>query len=344
MRIFAAALAGAYLATSPLYAADLFGSAPPPMPAPVDQTELGSNWYIRGDVGLGITKQDTVIPDAGLFPSILNMPNGDAVNPVSVARGNATNTMSANISAGFGYHVNDWFRVEGTWTISNGPAYTQTKTVYCPEVANAVSNYKYTNPVNTYDTNGNVTGTTYTETATPVGYAYDYTTCNGHLDGRQYNNTVLGMGYVDLGNWGMFSPYVGVGAGVNANTLTGTLHFNQTDTGGLYNGPTVNGTAPATWVDQTATLDMKGRPIYAPTPSSSSPSGQPQPIGSGQNWTRKIDTIKYTLAGSLAAGLGVKLSQSATLDLGYHITSLDMTRGFKNATQSVNLGVRYNLN
>jgi opacity protein-like surface antigen len=322
MRLLAAAgLAGLCLATSPLYAADLFDSAPPPMDAPPAQSELGSNWYIRGDVGYGQMDQATVKPEAGLFPTIGNAPIGDAGTTLSPARGNDKTTNTPVFGLGFGYHVNDYFRVEADWQFENGPGLSTQKTVYCPEVANAVSNY-YTKNV-----------------ATPVGYQYDYTQCDGKLNVRQYNNTALAMGYFDLGHWGLFTPYIGAGVGLNANSINGTLAFNQQDTGVTYTGPVVTGSAPGVWVTPIGTKN--GQPYY--TGVGGGGSGVPQPIGPA-NWNRTISSTKYTFAGALAAGVGMQISESATLDLGYKFETLDITGGTHSMLQSVNLGVRYNLN
>ncbi len=336
-----AGLAGVCLATSPLYAADLFESAPPPMDAGGAETELGANWYIRGDVGYGQITQATVVPSAGLFPSIGNQPIGDASNPVPATRGDNATTMSPDFGLGVGYRVNDFFRVEADWNFSKGPGATMQQTVYCPEVANAVTNYSYTNPVTT--TSNGVTTTTYTQTAVPFGYQYDYTTCDGKLNVSQYNNTGLIMGYVDLGHWGLFTPFVGAGLGLNANTISGSLNFYQTDTGAVYTGPEVNGSAPGIWAVNTGAKDIEGYSIYGYLPRPAPTSGVTQPIGPA-NWFRNIDSTKYTFAGSLAAGMAMKISQSATLDAAYHVTSLDLTGGPMGLRQSVTLGVRYNIN
>jgi hypothetical protein len=329
----AAGLAGAFLATSPVFAADLFDSAPPPLDAPTapSQDELGSNWYIRGDIGYGVYNEPTVLPSAGLFPTIGNAPIGDASSPVQVTRGNNQSVSAANFGLGFGYRVNDWFRAEATWTYSSGPSLGITNSnVYCPEVANAVSNYSYTA--------GSTTGT-----PTPVGYQYDYTQCDGKLNIKQYNNTALAMGYVDIGHWGIFSPFIGAGAGLNVNSMTGSLTYNQQDTGVTYTGAAVSGTAPGTWVIQTG-IDQAGLPKYTPLKQANPSSGTPQPVGPA-NWNRRIDTTKYTIAASAAVGVGIQISQSATLDVGYHVTTLDLFGGgAKSLLQSVNVGVRYNLN
>ena len=324
MRMIAAAgLVGACLATSPLYAADLFGSAPPDFPDQANQTELGSNWYIRGDVGYGRTTQDTVVVDPGtspLFPSVGNQPVGNAADPMPPPRGNALTTPGAVFGLGFGYRVNDWFRAEADWQFSRGPGLgTQNSNIYCPEVAVAVP-----------------TGAT-----NPVGYAYDFTQCTGSLNVSQYNNTGLAMGYVDLGHWGMFTPFLGAGAGMNVNTITGTLNYHQNDTGVSYSGTASSTAAPGIWVVNTPT----GYETIAQWAASKgiASHGNPQGIGP-QDWTRKLASTKWTFAAAAAAGLGIKISQSATLDIAYKLLSLDVTGGVKGLQQDVTVGVRYNIN
>jgi hypothetical protein len=327
--IAAAALAGVCLATSPLFAADLDGM-PPPMDQPQQSGELGTNWYIRGDVGYGFSNQATVdAEDSGLFPTIGNQPIGNANTNVPFVRGDNQSTWTPDVGLGFGYRVNDWFRIEADWAYSKGPGLSTQKTVYCPETTTAASNYSY--------------ATSTTGVAIPVGYQYDYTTCLGSLNVNQYNNTGLVMGYFDLGHWGIFSPYVGAGGGMNVNTISGKLNFTQTDTGATYAGVNpVNGTAPAVWVTQTG-VDQNGNPVYGDLPKGSQQRGASQPIGPG-NWYRSLNATKYSFAASGAIGLGIQISQSATLDLGYHITSLDLSQGWNDTLQTITLGVRYNLN
>jgi hypothetical protein len=352
----AAGLAGACLATSPVIAADLFDSGPPPLDAPAPEAELGSNWYIRGDIGYGVINQDAVVPAAGLIPPQINggffnnagnytqlyntktqpltfndAPIGDPANPVPVTRGNAQTASTATFDIGVGYRINDFLRVEATYSFFRGPGYSASGTVTCPEVANAVS-----------QTNVSTVGGTTTTTTTPVGYQWDATTCDGRMNITQYNNLGLATAYVDLGHWwGGLSPYIGAGLGLNVNSLSGSLTYTTTSNGQTYSGPTVNGTAPATWVVQTGT-DSLGNPQYAPLQASNG-HAPAIPIGT-QNWNRTISQTKYTIAGQLAAGIGMPISQSATLDLGYKVTTTDITGGVKGLLQSVNLGVRYNLN
>ena len=357
MKIFAAALAGACLATSPLFAADLFGSAPPPMPEQNAETELGANWYIRGDLGYGQNNQATVVPQAGLFPqnqtpggyidnngrfqALVNPINGKALEfngapigdpntPVQVQRGNNFTVGAASINLGFGYRVNDWLRVEAQYSFFKGPGLVASTKVYCPGGVNAVSNYSYASAADT------------TGTASPVGYTYDWSTCNGYLNLTQKNNLGLAAAYVDLGHWGMFTPYIGGGMGVNVNEVTGSLNYYNTTSGQAYTGPSPTGTAPANWVVDTGATDQAGRPIYSTMVDSK---GNTSNINLGkQSWARTIDQTKWTFAAQAAAGLGIQISQSATLDIGYRLLTTDITSGAKGIFQSVNMGVRYNLN
>ncbi len=133
-------------------------------------------------------------------------------------------------------------------------------------------------------------------------------------------------------------------AAVSTSTRSpGSLNFNQTDTGATYTGPQVNGSAPGNWAVLTNGLDREGNAIYGNLPKPPPQTGVPQPVGPA-NWYRNISATQYSFAASVAAGLGIKISQSATLDLGYHFTTLNLTGGMNNARQSVSLGVRYNLN
>src|SRR5579863_3881040 len=105
----------------------------------------------------------------------------------------------------------------------------------------------------------------------------------------------------------MFSPYIGAGIGLNANTISGTLNYYQTDTGATYAGPSVNGSAPAAWVEQTGT-NSQGNPVYSYLVDANG-KGPHVPIGP-QNWNRSFTSTKYTFAAALMAGVGIPISQS----------------------------------
>ena len=264
-----AGLMGACLATSPLLAADLFSSQPPAQAPSVGETELGSNWYIRGDVGYGETKQATIGSNSGLFPALGSQPSGNSTTPVSPVRGNERSIMNADYGIGFGYRVNDWLRAEADLGFSRGPG---DLSVIVPCAKTTTTN----------------------------------TTCTGSVNTNQNNFTALAMAYVDLGHWGLFSPYIGGGAGLNVNKIKGSLTYTENDTGAVYSDPTQSGSAA--------------------------------------NWDRTLQATRYSFAAAAAAGLGIQISQSATLDVGYKFETLDITQGIKSLRQAVNVGVRYNLN
>ena len=349
MRLFAAAtMAGACLATAPLHAADLFGSAPPPMSEPAAQTELGSNWYIRGDVGYGPSTQSVVDPtNSGLIPApkpatnlnpytnqvfsagfnVYDQPSGDASGNVPIQRGLPQKINNMSYDVGLGYRVNDYLRLEATYGFHFGPGLSTQKTVICPGQVTGVDNYFST-----------ITAGVTTYTQTPVGYIYPNTTCNGYLNATQYNNTVLASANIDLGKWWVFEPYIGVGGGVNASTISGSVHYNNTSDGSAYSGVKATGdtSAPAYWVAPLG-LDSAGHMQYGYL------NGPHVELGS-QNWNRTFNSTKFTFAGQLAAGVAVPISQSAMLDLSYRFTTYDIGHVQQNYMQSVNLGVRYNIN
>ena len=355
MKLLAAAgLAGVCFAASPLFAADLLGTAPPPLDMP--QAELGTNWYIRGDVGYGTETQTTVDPGvSGLIPkpipgyytdantgqltatgyNLYNQPPGDSGANVNIKRG-LPQTVSApkNFDIGFGYRINDLVRVEATYEFHSGPSYATQAQVVCPGKVTGVDNY--------YPTTTVAGVTTYT--ATPYGYVYPGTTCNGYLNSSQYNNMVLASADVDLGKWWWFQPYIGGGLGVNASTISGSTHYNNTNDGSNYTGVVAGGdtNAPATWVTQTG-IDAAGHPTYRYLRNAQG-QGAPNVEFGTQNWNRSFSSTKYSFAGQLTAGVGIPISQSAILDIAYKFTTFDLANFKQNNMQSVSLGVRYNLN
>ncbi len=62
--------------------------------------------------------------------------------------------------------------------------------------------------------------------------------CTGYLNATQYNNLGLASAYVDLGTFWGVTPYVGAGAGVNVNTISGSTKFNLSNDGSHFVGDT----------------------------------------------------------------------------------------------------------
>jgi opacity protein-like surface antigen len=322
-RLSAAAIAAIAMAATPARAADLFGTAAPPMldvPAASAPTavEIGSNWYIRGDVGASFDNAPTISTSAISAP-----PPGNASTPMAANLGPNGFSTNFTVDLGFGYRFNNYFRLDAEYDYRTGTGGSNTATVVCPY---------------------NLTGLT-SQTPDPVtgiyeqlGYLYNTTnTCNGTIKVSQYNNMGLVNAYLDLGTYWGVTPYIGAGAGVNANTMSGTLNYYQTSNGAIYAANlTPTGTYPQIWVDQ------YGNRINP----------QPNIAFNQQNWNRTISSTKYTPAWALMAGFGIPLTPSAMLDIGYRYlntgtstTLMNPATGTvlkqTNSSQQIKIGIRY---
>ena len=91
-----------------------------------------------------------------------------------------------------------------------------------------------------------------------LGYLYNTSnTCDGVANIKQYNNTFLANGYVDLGTYAGFTPYVGGGLGFNMNVMSGSLNYYETANGQAYAADlTPTGAFPQIWVNQYGAGDL----------------------------------------------------------------------------------------
>ncbi len=128
--------------------------------------EVGSGWYLRGDVSYAVNKpfKDS---DFGALPVGLNEEFSDRFMPVSA-------------SIGMGYHINDYLRAE----LNVG---------LMPFSESSLSSRFDPDPADPFD-----------------GWDAEASTEN-----RMYSGMVAG--YVDLGTYAGFTPYVGAGAGLVYN-------------------------------------------------------------------------------------------------------------------------------
>ena len=301
---------------APASAADLLGTAPPlDLPAPSSPLifEFGSNWYVRGDLGITFDNAPSVS-----FASISIPPPGFFGSPLPAYSGRNIHTTDFTGGAGVGYRFNNYLRFDATWDYRNGPGGSSNSTVVCPYALTGLTSQAPPNPL--------------------LGYLYNTTnTCVGSASINQHNNTFLGNAYVDLGTYYGFTPYLGGGLGFNINTMSGTLNFNETANGQPYAANlTPTGAYPQLWINQFGT---------AINP-------QPNIAFTQQNWNRSISSTTYTVAWALSAGLGFHLTPSATLDIGYRylnsgaITNLinpqtGMTIKQNNWSQQIRVGLRY---
>jgi opacity protein-like surface antigen len=310
------ACAGLTVAAWPASAADLFGIAPPlSMPATQGPTvfEAGSNWYLRGELGVSFDDAPTLSLSSISAP----WPSGYATTLPLVASDQDSHATDFTGGAGLGYRFNDYLRLDATWDYRTAAGGTRQTTVICPSGLTSVND---------------------PTTLLPAGYLYKTSeTCDGVTEFKQYNNAFLANGYVDLGTYSGFTPYVGGGLGFNMNVMSGSVNYYQSN-GQFYTADlsqTIPG-VPKVWVDPNA---------QALVPQPNIPFTQ-------QMWSRSFSATTYTLAWSLAAGFGFQINPSTTLDIGYrYLNSGEISKVINpqtgitikqtNASQQLLVGIRY---
>lgn len=328
--VFASVSIAVFALALPAHAADLMsgiGAAPiadsPTLAQPV---ELGSGWYIRGDVGMSVDNLPTISLSSSLTAQTVGTqgstipPTGDASHIVSGVFGTNQTSTSWVFDAAAGYRVNNYLRLEAEYAYWAGPNTSGTGgQVVCPYTPLAGLSSQGANPIE-------------------LGYLYNVNdTCNGYLNARQSNNLVLANAYVDLATFYGVTPYIGGGLGMNVSRQKGSLNYYQTNDGSSYAANlTPSGTFPNIWIDQ-----------YGNTINP-----QPKISFAQQNWNRTFSSIRYNAAWALSFGLGYQLTPAATLDLSYRYLNMG-TNSYTmnpqtnaivkqtNSSQQVRIGIRY---
>ncbi len=155
---------------------------PEPPVVELPPVEKFGGWYLRGDIGYAIATVDEVTYFQG------------PTQTGSFERHEIDDTWM--LSAGIGYQVNDWFRVD--WTASH---YAET----------------------------DFTGASAINVACSDGTAGAI--CSYSDNGSFRATTILANAYFDLGNWSGFTPYVGTGIG-GAYVTWGNLNNQEYQTSG----------------------------------------------------------------------------------------------------------------
>jgi len=197
--LFCAALG--LLTTGPAAAADMPFFSPPPLDD--GPAELGTGWYLRGDVGYSNITSPTII--------------ADLVNAT-------TRTGSVSGSLGAGYQYNSWLRTEIALDRSVIRPNATSAPVWCPYQNHPLSSQPG------YDGNGVLIAPSQT-----LGYGVDPNeTCLSRTTGNLSRTTGLFNAYIDLGNWYGFTPYVGAGAGVSYVRSNGAVNYYKSSNGTPY--------------------------------------------------------------------------------------------------------------
>lgn len=137
--------------------------------------EVGSGWYLRGDIGYAVSTSSPGSFDYRTFNAITG-----TYGQSTFATGSVDTSFS--YGGGVGYRFNEWFRAEGV--IEGFQGKFEGTTVAAVPCLDPVANPAY------------------------VG-----TTCRSEDSARYNGMSLMANGYVDLGTYAGFTPYAGAGVG-----------------------------------------------------------------------------------------------------------------------------------
>ncbi len=253
---------GAALWGTPVVAADFKPYAPPAPPPAEEPVEWGSGWYLRGDIGWQNVQLPAVTGDFATIKGIDNIVSG---------------------GLGAGYQFNDWLRADLTVDRSVFRMNRGLDTVWCPYGAVGLFGE---------NADGN---------EVPVGiFANPSETCEPRAKGTLNRTSFLVNGYLDLGHYWGFTPYVGAGLGASYNQSSSSLIYYRTSDGAPW-GPDL--TLQEQNVPQWITLGGATWPIQLPFGPT--------------NWNRYAEKKSWAFAWNLMAGFTYNLQDNLKLDIGY---------------------------
>jgi len=272
--------------------------------------ELGSGWYLRGDVGW-------------------SQNNGPRLSSISLDQ----KANLWNLDVGAGYKFNNWLRADATLGFSKPQDESKAGfKVVCP--------YTLSRSINA--------------AGEGLGWAWDTEgaqTCSPNSKADLKKVDLMLNAYIDLGSWGGFTPFVGVGGGVSMLKSQTSLTYFKTSDGAIYAADltdTFGLYTPPYWVDRqgariTSWVDGAGV----------TQSGQPPVFREKQNWNRQTSKTNFNLAWSLMGGVAYDVTPQLKAELGYrYMNSGSFTSGASLLTSSakstitshqVKLGLRYQI-
>ncbi len=333
-RLALAALAAATLA-GPARAADWLQNFMQPAPEETtigDPVELGTGWYLRGDAGAGF---DT-LPNFGAKPTLSGW----------------------SVDLGAGYKINNWLRVDlgldmrKPQSFSSNSQTVNGKQIICPGGATALQTLHAGAGGATIT---ELDGSTQTYAAgDQIGYVWDpiLGTCNQQSTASMSSMAALLNGYIDLGTWGGFTPYIGAGAGVARIATNSSVNYYDNSSGALY-APTAGQWAetagtPLTWINangQILTASQSGSLAPPVNPNT----GKLESIASPPAWNLSRNGTRYNFAWSLMAGTAYTLTRNLKLDIGFRYLNLGSVQYLPGGPSSaitakeVHVGLRYQI-
>ena len=262
---------------------------------PEDKVEFGSGWYIRGDLGatrlpsvstsggpLLTNAQAANVFNGGGNPQLINIKGAAATTP-TVTNGR---NLGYTASLGAGYKLNSWFRGDViadfhqpvVGVANNSDVFCQTGIV-TPQVLNV---------------NG---------VAAPLTGS-----CSGAYAAKLSSYDVLVNVYVDLGTWGIVTPYVGAGAGLSFGHYQTSSTYTQGNNSPYNVSYTNQGGGTTT-----------------------------------ENFNRTSSGTYYNFAYALMAGVGIDIYDHTKLDIGYRYLNLGRIPNVSGTLSSneIRAGIRY---
>ena len=177
---------------APAQSADLDNIIYAPMLPETQPVEIGSGWYLRGDLGYALDKKYKGTDIATVNPfSTTNFSGGGPT-------GFSEKDTPLNVSIGVGYQFTDYLRADANFGYYAGERKKYSGSGSCDGTLITTQD--------TYDGTGTLTGSTTTTSASstpcPTSVSIKNTTYFGMIDG-----------YFDLGTFRNITPYVGAGVG-----------------------------------------------------------------------------------------------------------------------------------
>ncbi|MEM9999448.1 MAG: outer membrane beta-barrel protein [Pseudomonadota bacterium] len=278
----------------------------------IKPAELGSSWYIRGEIGYNF---------AGTHDTT------STGNPATTILSDNNFMDKTHFSAGFGYRVNPFLRIDANLGRLAGSDATSSQLVY-----NAAGAPPGTDPDLIIDPTDPVPCNGYGEfvdVSTGVTFLDDDFITNCIRNDSVEYDTVYTMvnAYIDLPQVGRFQPFVGGGIGV------GRVSYREETNG--YD-----------CVPRAADVREEGCRAYgvADQPPANEAYSQPGDV---------LEGVSYRFGYQLAAGMGYALTENTMIDATYRYTNFgsgDFDAQVGSAlssdgysTHQVNLGFRYSL-
>lgn len=227
--------------------------------------EFGSSWYIRGSAAWSRDKT----------PALFS-------NGILAAPSRPEN--SWNVSIGFGYKINNWFRTDVTLGIRQDKTVNTTSagTFACPLEVRGVDQL-------------NPDGST-----TPIGITALENQCRQTQNASLRRMTVMFNAFIDLGTWSGVTPFVGVGVGGAYGRVRAISRWIDTANNMPYAATlTAPGGYPLTWL----------------------PFDKGYQFGV-QNKYRNMSKSQLNFAWALMAGFAFDVSPNAKLELSYRYLNM----------------------